>query len=314
MTTTSTAIMIARSTAVQEWARNLDRRAAGARFAAASSVRRPLGAPHSTSPRHGRRRPAQPALAVTEATSAGVSLIAAAATLSSRWDTDPGARDRQDRRRPGQQARRARSAAASRRSAAPARARTGCCRGPGSAPTAGTRSAPVRTGRRVDSDRRSSTLYLFWIDTIGVSSLCAPQLVLGDVGQPDVPDLALLLEGDECTDRVLQRHRGVGPVELVQRDLFELEPSQASLAGLDQVVRPAVLRPLPGTGALEAALGRDHEIIRVRRQRLADELLADVRTVGVGGVDEVDAELDRAPQHRLRLVAVGGLAPDSRGR
>ena len=124
--------------------------------------------------------------------------------------------------------------------------------------------------------------------------LCAPQLVLGDVGQPDVPDLALLLEGDQCADRVLQRYRGVGPVELVERDLLELEPPQASLAGLDQVVRPAVLRPLPGTGALEAALGRDHEIIRVRRQRLADELLADVRTVGVGGVDEVDAELDRA--------------------
>ena len=33
--------------------------------------------------------------------------------------------------------------------------------------------------------------------------------------------------------------------------------------------------------------------------------------VGVGGVDEVDAELDRAAQDRLRLVAVGGRAPDA---
>jgi hypothetical protein len=74
-------------------------------------------------------------------------------------------------------------------------------------------------------------------------------------------------------------------VELVERDLLQLEPPQASLAGLDQVLRPAVDRPLPGTGALEAAFGRDHKIIRVR------------------------AQLDRRVPHRLRLVAIGGLAP-----
>jgi len=57
-----------------------------------------------------------------------------------------------------------------------------------------------------------------------------------------VPDLALILEGDEGTDRVLQRHCGVGPVELVERDLLEFEPPQTSLGGLDQVLRPAVDR------------------------------------------------------------------------
>jgi hypothetical protein len=100
-------------------------------------------------------------------------------------------------------------------------------------------------------------------------------------------------------------------VELVERDLVELEPPQASLAGRDQVLWPAVGRPLSRTGALEAAFGRDHEIIWVRVERLTDELLADVGPVGVGGVDEVDAELDRAAQHRLRLVAVSGRAPDT---
>jgi hypothetical protein len=100
-------------------------------------------------------------------------------------------------------------------------------------------------------------------------------------------------------------------VELVERDLFKLEPPQASLTGLDQVLRPAVGRPPSRTGALEAALGRDHEVVRVRVQGLAYEFLADVGPVGVRGVDEVDAELDRAAQHRLRLVAVRGLAPDA---
>ena len=41
-------------------------------------------------------------------------------------------------------------------------------------------------------------------------------------------------------------------------------------------------------------------------QRLRDQLLADVRAVGVGGVDEVDAELDRAPQHGERSSRSGG--------
>jgi hypothetical protein len=45
-------------------------------------------------------------------------------------------------------------------------------------------------------------------------------------------------------------------------------------------------------------------------QRLGDELLADVRPVAVGRVDEVDAELDGAPQDGERGVAVGGRAPD----
>ncbi len=100
--------------------------------------------------------------------------------------------------------------------------------------------------------------------------------------------LPWLLEGHQGTDRVLQRHCGVGPVELVERDLVELEPPQAALAGRDQVLGPAVGRPLSRTGALKAAFGRDHQIIWVRRERLADELLADVGPVGVGGVDEVD--------------------------
>ena len=57
-------------------------------------------------------------------------------------------------------------------------------------------------------------------------------------------------------------------------------------------------------------LGRDDQAV-VGMQRLADDLLGDVRAVGVGGVDEVDAEFDRAPQHADRFVAVGGRAPNA---
>ena len=54
-----------------------------------------------------------------------------------------------------------------------------------------------------------------------------------------------------------------------------------------------------GPGAGEPALvAIGHAVVRV--QRLADELLADVRAVGVGGVDEVDAELGRRAAARGR--------------
>lgn len=40
-------------------------------------------------------------------------------------------------------------------------------------------------------------------------------------------------------------------------------------------------------------------------ERRGDQFLADRRPVGVGGVDQVDAELDRAPRQGERPLAVG---------
>ena len=70
--------------------------------------------------------------------------------------------------------------------------------------------------------------------------------------------------------------------------------------------------PLAGAGTHEAGLGRDEHLLRVRVQRLAQDLLAHVRPVRISGVDEVDAELDGAPHDANALVAVGRLAPDAR--
>ena len=47
-------------------------------------------------------------------------------------------------------------------------------------------------------------------------------------------------------------------------------------------------------------------------QRGRDQVLADVRSVGLGGVDEVDPELHRAAQDRDCFLLVRGRAPDAR--
>jgi hypothetical protein len=136
------------------------------------------------------------------------------------------------------------------------------------------------------------------------------ELVLGHVGDADVPDLALVLQLGERADRLGQRHLPVRPVELVQRDLLEPEPPQAALARLPQVFRAPVGVPAARAGPDQAALGRDHQVVWVRVQRLGDQLFAHRWPVGVGGVDEVDAEFHHAPQRRDGPVPAGRFAPD----
>jgi hypothetical protein len=100
-------------------------------------------------------------------------------------------------------------------------------------------------------------------------------------------------------------------VQLEQVDALQPEVAQAQLGLLAQVLGPAQRLPparaLPG----EAGLRRHHHAVGVRVQRLPDQQLGGERSVGVGGVDERDAELDRAAQHPHGAVGVGGVAPDA---
>ena len=76
-------------------------------------------------------------------------------------------------------------------------------------------------------------------------------------------------------------------MELVQRNLFQLQALEAALARPFQVLWPAVCRPPVGSGPLEAALGGDDEVVGVGIEGFGDQLLADIGTVGVGGIDKI---------------------------
>ena len=126
-----------------------------------------------------------------------------------------------------------------------------------------------------------------------------------------MPDLALVLQLHQRADGFGVRHLRIRPVQLVERDLLELQPAQAALAGLAKVLWPPVRVPAPGTWPDLASFGCDHQIVGIRVQRIGDERLADLRAVRIGRVDEVDAELHRAPERRLCLIAVAWFAPDA---
>ena len=131
-----------------------------------------------------------------------------------------------------------------------------------------------------------------------------------DVRDSDMLDLALRLQLGQGADRLLERHVGIWDVEVVERDRLQPQPPQAGLASSPKMLRSAVGPPLERPVPKVAALGGEHELRRIGMERLRDELLAHVRPVGIRGVDDVDAKVNRLAQHRTCRLAIRRSAPD----
>ena len=105
--------------------------------------------------------------------------------------------------------------------------------------------------------------------------------------------------GDELghrADGLLDRHRRVDAVLVVEVDVVDAEPLQRGVAGRPDVLRAAVdaERRVPSLVALVAELGREHDLVAAAGDRPADEPLVGERAVHVGGVEEGDAEVEGA--------------------
>ena len=90
-----------------------------------------------------------------------------------------------------------------------------------------------------------------------------------------------------------------------------MQPVKTTLDRRPQMLRASVLDPFVRSGPLKAGFGRDQEIGRIGMQRLGDQTLANYGTVGVGGVDEIDSQLDRASQDCDCLGMIGRFSPDA---
>jgi hypothetical protein len=126
-----------------------------------------------------------------------------------------------------------------------------------------------------------------------------------------VTDLALLLQAFDDAEGVFERSLGVDAVKLPEIEALELEAAKAHFDLLVEVFGAGYWEPLVGALAGEAGLGGDDDTLGVGREGFADETLGDLGAVGVGGVDEVDAELDGALEDLLCAFGVFGLAPDA---
>src|ERR1700722_19560040 len=79
---------------------------------------------------------------------------------------------------------------------------------------------------------------------------------------------------------------------------------------IDNLLARASVRPRAITAAACAHFGHDHEIVRVWMKGLFDELVGDVRTIKVTGINMVYARGDDLTQNSDRTGNVGRGAPD----
>ena len=130
------------------------------------------------------------------------------------------------------------------------------------------------------------------------------QLVEADRAQAQVPDQALLPQLGERlelrTDGVRSRRAVIDPGEGPEVDHIEQvepEPAEVVVHLRAQRLWQVAGQPAAPLVADHPDLGHDVHVVAVREERLPDDLVGDVRPVGLGRVDVVDAQLDRGPQH-----------------
>ena len=124
-----------------------------------------------------------------------------------------------------------------------------------------------------------------------------------------MPDFPLPLRLLQEAELIPLGHRGIDAMQLIEIDAIEAQPAQAAIELLAKAIGTRVLLPLVRPGTIKAALGRDDEFRGIRIERLRDQLLADMRPVRFGGIDQRHVELDRAPQRRDRLGPVARRSP-----
>ena len=87
-----------------------------------------------------------------------------------------------------------------------------------------------------------------------VGGVGPPDALRPGLAQPQKPDLALLDEPRHCADRLLDRHRRIDPVLVIEIDDIDAEPLQARLAGLGDIGRGSRRRrwrrPAGGSGRI----------------------------------------------------------------
>ena len=122
---------------------------------------------------------------------------------------------------------------------------------------------------------------------------------------PEVADLPLVDQIGERAERLVDVGVRVGAVDLVEVDPIRVQAPQGVLDAPDDAA-PGSASPAEVIAHREADLGRQHDVLALAAgQGLADDLLGLTGGVDVGGVDEVDAGVERSVDDPDRFLVVG---------
>src|ERR1035437_6270256 len=136
-------------------------------------------------------------------------------------------------------------------------------------------------------------------------------MLQGHIREANVANLSLLLQPGQRLHGGVKGYSRIGNVQLENVDLVKAQPLQTALHRGLQMLRTGIMDPLPGADTFPTAFGANHQAGGIGRQRLGDEFLRDVGTIGVRRVNEVDPQFDYAAQGLQSGVAIRGRPPDA---
>src|SRR5580692_2195214 len=100
-------------------------------------------------------------------------------------------------------------------------------------------------------------------------------------------------------------------MQLVKIDAVQAQSLEAALYRFAKVRRGRIVRPLIWAGTVPASLGRNHQARRVRKQRFGNQFLADVRAIGIRGVDKLYAKFHGTTKNRQCAFSIFWRAPNA---
>ena len=149
-----------------------------------------------------------------------------------------------------------------------------------------------------------------------------PHRLRGRLGQPEKPHLPRTHQIRHRSDGLLDRHRAIDAVLIVQVDVIDAEASQRGIARGLYVFGPAVLADELAVGSPHVAEFRGQDdSLAPPLDRLPDQDLVGEGAVDIGRVEEIDAQIQGPVNRRdgLRVIPAPvevrhPHAPEAQGR
>ena len=132
--------------------------------------------------------------------------------------------------------------------------------------------------------------------------------------EPDMLNQTLLLEFSERGEWLF-KWLVFWSGESAEPEIHDLERIEAQVAqivvyGVDDLLARACVKPGTIGAAAPTDFGHDDQIIGIRMQRLLNDLIGDMRTVEIAGVDVVHARRDSLAKNRDRAGNIAWRAPN----
>ena len=134
----------------------------------------------------------------------------------------------------------------------------------------------------------------------GVDAVGSPQRLRIDLGEAEVSNPSSADEVGHRADGVFDGRVRIDPVQVVQVDVVDSQPTGTVLEGLADRFRSAA-----AALDLGAELGGEDHVVAAVGQHPGDELLVMAIAVDVGGIDVVDTPIQGRTQQCLGLAVLG---------